>query len=386
MHKYNLVSTFLCLYSKIPCHNQTDAGMKVTAALYIIYNVKALRHLGTKALRFPGIFRLSALVPKCLSASSLCLCAFVPLCLISCDAPRHNPLDPENPDNQYHYIQGTVQSLSIPHQPLAGVSVSWPEQSLLTLSDTEGGFHLEMINPRDGWVYLQHDKFCTDSAYISWQSRQTVILERYLNSMPQIDSMQIYSIILNRYPNLQTEQIVVRTKITDADNDIDSVLAINHLTYTRHVLTYNINDKWYEKALSLYELQISKTEEIIGHLFEISVNDIFNRTLNIGAGDVQRVMREEVIFISPSGNETTPPQPVLNWQKYQAGFNFTLQVQVFKADIIPELVWEKNQLSAETVTCNVDQVLPAGEYFWVIWAIDEFGNRTRSKPASFKVE
>ncbi len=138
--------------------------------------------------------------------------------------------------------------------------------------------------------------------------------------------------------------------------------------------------------MSLYELQISETEAIIGHPFEISVKDIFNRKSIIGAGDVQRVMREEVIFISPSGNETTPAQPVLNWQEYQAGFIFTLQLQVFKADIIPELVWEKIQLAAETVTCTVDQVLPAGEYFWVIWAVDEFGNRTRSKPASFKVE
>jgi hypothetical protein len=61
-------------------------------------------------------------------------------------------------------------------------------------------------------------------------------------------------------------------------------------------------------------------------------------------------------------------------------------VQVFTAEIIPQLVWEKRQLAAATDSCLVGQSLQPGEYFWVIWALDEFGNRTRSKPASFKVE
>jgi hypothetical protein len=328
----------------------------------------------------------SPLVPESLSAFSLCLCAFVPLSLLSCDAPRNNPLDPDNPDNHYKHLQGTVQTLSLPHQPIAGVSVFWPEQLLSTLSDSQGGFHLETVNPDNGWVYLQHDKFCTDSVYILWQNRKTVILERYLNAIPEIDSLQIYSIILNQPPNLQKEQVEIRVKIIDQDNDTDSVLAVNNMIATRHTLAYNTNNKWYEKNLRLADLQIIKTEEIIGHPFNILVVDIFDRTITIGAIDIQRVMREEVIIISPSNNEVVPPQPVLNWEKYSVGFNFTLHLQIFTSDLNPQLVWEKNQLAAETVSCTVAQVLPADEYFWVIWAIDEFGNRTCSRPAGFKVE
>jgi hypothetical protein len=369
----------------------------------------AQRHKGTKAQRYSGTIRLSALLSECLSvlkttplltflrgnslslrpfvAWSVCACASICLFgLSSCDAPRHNPLDPQNPDNHYHYIQGTILTLSIPHYPISGVSVSWAGQSLPTQTGAQGTFQLETIDPPDGWVYLRHDEYCADSVYVSWQNRTTVSITRYLNAIPEIDSLQIYSIILNRYPNLQTEQVTVRVKIDDPDHDIDSVLANNSYSSSRFPLSYNTNDKWYEKILSLYDLQISNLEEIVGHPFEILVVDIFGRIVIPGAGDVKRILREEVNFISPSGNEVTPPQPALNWQKYLPGFNFSLLVQIFTAEIIPQLVWEKNQITAETVAYTVDQALPAGEYFWVIWAIDDFGNRTRSKPASFKVE
>jgi hypothetical protein len=98
------------------------------------------------------------------------------------------------------------------------------------------------------------------------------------------------------------------------------------------------------------------------------------------------VIRQEVVFISPSGNEVTSSQPDLTWQPYTPGFDFYLQLQIFTSEIIPQLVWGRNQVSADSVSYTVDQELPPGEYFWVIWAVDDFGNRTRSKPASFRVE
>jgi hypothetical protein len=306
--------------------------------------------------------------------------------LSSCDAPRHNPLDPENPDNKYYYLTGRILSLSIPHQLISHVEVSWPKQSWQTYSNEGGTFNLEMISPADGWVYFRHPNYFADSLYISWQNRKTVSIEHYLNAIPRMDSLQVYSIILNRYPSLQTEQVMIRALIVDRDNDIDTVLAFNDHSNSRQVLAYNINDKWYQKTLSLYDLQVGKSEELVGHPFEIIVKDIYGRTHHAGTLDFQRVLRDEIIFVSPAGNEVTVPQPILTWQNYSVNFSFTHWVQVFTAEITPQLVWEKDQLEATKTTWTVDQPLTMGEYFWVIWAVDEFGNRTRSKPASFKVE
>jgi len=349
---------------------------------------------------------LSALVPRYFKSivarkrllQPLCLCASVPLYLFifnllslifflsSCDAPRQNPLDPENPNNHYHSLRGSIQTLSIPHHPVDRVAVVWPDQSLWTQSTEQGNFVLEMISPRDGWVYFRHEDYFEDSLFIPWQNQTTVTILNYLNALPKLDSLQIYSVILNRYPTLQTEQVVIRVKLTDHDNDTDSVLAVNRFVNSRHTLAYNVNDKWYQKTLSLYDLQVIKSEELVGHPFEIIVKDFFGRSYPAGAADIQRVLREEIVFISPSGNEVTSPQPVLTWQKYSTNFSFTLWLQVFTAEITPQLVWGKDQLESITISCTVDQPLPAGEYFWVVWASDEFGNRTRSKPASFKVE
>jgi hypothetical protein len=340
----------------------------LSLCLLVFYFVSALRQISDLGLR------------------PLCLCAFVPLFLLSCDAPRQNPLDPQNPDNHYYYLQGMIQTLAVPHQPVTEATVRWYAQPLLTFTDLHGEFKLETINPQNGWIYFNHSRYFPDSLFIDWQGRKSINIDRYLNALPGIDSMQIYSIILNRYPNLQTEQIAIRTKILDTDNDTDSVLAVNNFTASRHVLAYNTDTRWYQKILYLYDLPVSKTEEIIGHPFEISVKDIYGNSAQIGGQDLKRVLRMEIIFISPAGNEVTPPQPDLVWQSYSPGFNILFQVQVFTAEIIPQLIWEKGQIAADTVSCKVEQALPAGEYFWVIWAIDDFGNRTCSKPASFKVE
>ncbi|MCB9248128.1 MAG: hypothetical protein H6613_06095 [Ignavibacteriales bacterium] len=57
-------------------------------------------------------------------------------------------------------------------------------------------------------------------------------------------------------------------------------------------------------------------------------------------------------------------------------------MQIYTDEVPAILVWQKEIISSE-IQYLTDVNLSSGDYFWVIWAIDEFENRTQSKPASF---
>ena len=306
--------------------------------------------------------------------------------LAGCEAPRNNPLDPENPANIYQLINGEVKSVSIPYQPLKDVLVYWPENALSASTDQQGSFSLEMIDAGPGWLYFSRPGYFKDSTLISWENSNSQFVEMFLNAHPVIDEQEVYSSIENRYPSLQTEKMHINIEITDTDNDIDSVFINFDILAQKHLLDYNTTSKQYERTFSIYDLDISSLDELVGHPLTLEIKDIFNKSHRTIISSIKRVIRDEIIFISPSGNEITGQTPTLVWQPFNPGFGFTYILEIFTSEITPQLQWSMTSVPDTASYYTVDVPLLPDEYFWVIWAVDEFGNRTRSKPASFKVE
>ena len=306
--------------------------------------------------------------------------------VLSCDAPRNNPLDPQNPRNLYHTVSGQVKSISIPYQPLSEVSIVWPELSLSTLTNGEGRFLLETIRPANTYLYFHKSGFVTDSVPMTWLDQKSLDMEVFLNAIPRIDSAQVYSMILNRYPDLQTEQLGIWVRISDPDDDMDSVLVDNDYLEKSFLLEYHVTDKWYGRTLGLGDLKVDNIDLMVGRPFSFIVTDLFGHRFELDKMAVQRVIRDMIKHIAPSGGESVGSQPVLRWEEFYPGFEFTITLQIYTSEIGSQLVWEQSGLADTTRSFQVNQVLPPNEYYWVAWAIDDFGNRSRSKPASFLVE
>ena len=75
----------------------------------------------------------------------------------------------------------------------------------------------------------------------------------------------------------------------------------------------------------------------------------------------------------------------MEWRKFAPGFEFRYILQIYTDELDKVLVWQK-EINSNEIQYITDANLPSDDYFWVIWAIDEFENRTRSKPASFIVK
>lgn len=307
--------------------------------------------------------------------------------LASCDAPRDNPLDPENPNAVLGVLEGQVKSQSVPRIVLADV-VILKNGTVVGRSSASGTFRIENLRVDDGWVYFEKPGYKSDSVYVAWNGAKQNKLEIFLNANPKLDSIAVYSIVMSRFalPSLNT--VFVRAVISDPDKDIDSVFLTSSELNVRQFIPYNQNTRAYERQFLPLELNVDNAEVITGLNLSIAVRDISGSTFIVGAGSVRRFITNPIGYISPANNDTVGVNPVLTWQDYSPGFTFSQHVQVYsnEAEFNPVLVWERVNMPIDSLGVFVDKTLPTGKYFWVIWAIDNFSDRIRSNPASFFVK
>ncbi|MBN1998665.1 carboxypeptidase regulatory-like domain-containing protein [candidate division KSB1 bacterium] len=304
--------------------------------------------------------------------------------LLYCDAPHENPLDPLNKNTSLAVIEGLVIGVSVPSRPVPNVTVNWSPGGRFAVTDGNGHFQIANLKPENGLLQFTKPGYLSDSLFIQWNSRKSVTVQKQLNACPVLDSLRIYSEVLYQYPDLQTGKVIIQAGITDTDLDIDSVYVNNPYLDVASPLKYNLDSKMYEQAFKLNDLNVNSIEDVVGYDFDIVVRDRFSHFIHVGKGAVKRVM-PEVEFQSPSNYQEVTGAPRLRWKAFRSGFLFTFTIQVYKYEFMPEIIWQKTGIPADSVSYTVDSRLPVNNYFWVIWCVDEFYNQSRSKPASFKV-
>ncbi|PKL83111.1 MAG: hypothetical protein CVV24_06645 [Ignavibacteriae bacterium HGW-Ignavibacteriae-3] len=319
---------------------------------------------------------------------SLLLIGFV----LSCEAPRLNPLDPLNPDYILSSVEGVVQTASLPHQPLSGVKVFWKNNNILVETDAAGKFFIDQLPRNQGWLYFEKDGFSKDSSRITFNDRKIQLGEKYLNAIPMLDNLIFYTVIINRYPDQQIDSLVVRAKISDAENDVASVFIRCADLSINKSLAFNSASGYYEKKFTSGDLGLNSIDQGIGKNFEIIAIDKAGKEFITGTTTIKRTIRQDISFLSPANLAVVKKPVKFIWNRFSVGFNFNYILEIYPID--NSSVWKIQvlnipktdiEISAGTPEFNLNNLSP-GEYFWVIWAIDDFGNKARSRPASFVIQ
>lgn len=306
--------------------------------------------------------------------------------IISCDAPRNNPLDPENPDNKIATIEGYIKTVTVPQTPIENVKVLCINEGLVTKTNRDGYFSFDNIYREDGWIIVEKENYSSDSIFVTFENQKKISTDFFLNSIPRIVDLQFYSVTVNRFPNNQKYNLEVRANITDDENDIDSVFIQLPELGTNKKLLYNASTKYYLNTISLDDLNLISIDAVIGKDFSINVFDSSEKEFLIGSTTIKRIIKQEIETTSPSSRDTVfSNNPTLKWRRFIPGFDYRYLLQIFTDEVPAILVWEKEIPSSE-IELVTNAFLSSGDYFWVIWAIDEFENRTRSKPASFIIK
>ncbi len=308
--------------------------------------------------------------------------------LLSCDAPRNNPLDPANPDNIYHTIKGIVKSQNSSRDPITDATVFWPTHKIISRTNVDGYFQFDIPGSTDGWLFAEKENYWNDSTKIIWGESTNKSVDFLLNSVATIDSFRLYSIFINKWGLPPTEKVAIEVSINDMEKDVDSVHILLPMNDIKKKLEYNIDSKFYEKKFSKLQLNISGIDELVGKNINIEVRELSRLPRVAGSGTVKRVIQNTVNQTFPI-SVTTNTTPLLEWDVYDPGFKFSfmLEIYIFENQF-PELVWSRENISSDSTSFRVDTELSdsVDEYYWVIWVIDEWGNRLRTNHASFKVE
>jgi hypothetical protein len=304
-----------------------------------------------------------------------------------CNAPRDNPLDPANPNYNISTIEGTIRTESYPNLSISGVNVFWENEGITVKTNNSGYFIIGNIRRNNGWLIFTSKKFNTDSVYVTWSKQEKISLNVVLNALPVLDSVQLYSILINSFQFTPESRLFVAAQVSDPDgeNDIDSVFVTNSQISLRSQLLYNPASRFYERTFELLDLNVSSLDELIGENFKVAVRDLSGRQIIIGTENLKRVIKEEITPLSPINNDSINQPFTIKWKRLLPGFSFEYLLQVYTNESPPQLVWQEDGISSDSISTYVDQDFSSGEYFWVIWSVDTFLDRNRSKPSSFVI-
>ncbi len=285
-------------------------------------------------------------------------------------------------------LDGYVKTQTTPQQAIQNVKIFWKNENISTLTDINGYYKINNVNLTNGYLYFDKDGYSKDSLLVNWGGENNVNIGiKSLNAIPQLNSILIYTGIENRYQTDQNDTLYVRANISDIENDIDSVNVRSTSLNFNKKLIFNTKKNLYELTYFYgTKNSIPPIDDAIGKSFEIIVKDRFGKTFNIGSSTVKRVIRQEILFESPANGVIVGAKPVFRWNRFLPGFNFKYMVQVFTEENTQQLKWEKSNISKDDIEVIPDINFTAGDYYWVIWCIDDFQNRTRSKPATFTVQ
>ena len=314
------------------------------------------------------------------------LVASVILLLNSCNAPRENPLDPDSADNHLGTIEGMVETFSLPYTPIENVEIIWKPGNMLVYSDKYGNFSFTNVKTEDGPLIFRKDGYHPDTVQVVWAGTRKISEQVNLNKIPTVDSLFIYSSVTNTSnPPGSMSELVIKTKITDIDNDIDTVFVVNDQLELNKAMDFNVASKTFETELTSEELNLTDLEQSVGLQFNFRVRDVLGESYLLNGGSVKRVIKDQVTGMMPANDQVITSVPFdLTWTGFTSGYSFTYMIEIYTNDG-SQLILSADNIPSQVTKYAVNS-LDSGNYYWVIWIIDDFNDMARSVPATFSVQ
>ena len=196
-----------------------------------------------------------------------------------------------------------MQTETIPRQPIKGVEISWQNDNIVVQTNANGEYSLDKLNRIDGWLKFSKDGYQPDSQLIEWGGEKLISVNKFLNSVPKIESLYIYSKVINQHFYDPKTTLIVEAKINDQDNDIDTAYVENTELGIFAKLD-EITRGYFKKEFSPSSLGIEYLDEIIGKELNIVVKDKYAKKFSIATSNLKRIIKEQITPRSPVESDT----------------------------------------------------------------------------------
>jgi hypothetical protein len=324
------------------------------------------------------------------------------------DAPRDNPLDPQSP--QYISTASVTGTVSILNQsiPLPSATITSIENGVSTVSNASGAFSFDHLTIGTQTLICTKPNYTPDTLHIVLQAQTTAQVHFSLNGAPYIVSQNIYTRKIDQYYPSPQYFVDVTASVADPNGitDIDSVwfcvtypstgsLTSDTLLFP---MTYSVSTRLFQITIYKYDLPTNTIQWLVNKPLQIRSTD-FHYAINYSVPfHVSRVIEDAATPTYPtlntttSAKDTTGPTPLLKWSSPDVTFNYTYSLTISRITSgVHTDVWSYTQLGSinnefQFPGDNRGETLDPGEYVWTILVVDDFGNYSRSKEASFVVK
>ena len=174
--------------------------------------------------------------------------------------------------------------------------------------------------------------------------------------------------------------------VNDGAGDVDFVhYSIDPFAFSDTLIQVSPQAQRYIGQLELSDLGIASIDELNGQPFTFFVEDLPGAIVSSGAQFITRIINETPVALAPVNTIIQPPF-TFEWEAFPVTYSFSYDIQIFQINFnIFTLVDEITGIPSSQTSVEYSRSLDRGEYFWVLFVIDEFGNKSRSVENPFTV-
>jgi hypothetical protein len=303
------------------------------------------------------------------------------------DASHDNPLDPaSNAFSNSGTLSGNVFSFYQPYAGIAGALVTIQPSGVAVVSNSAGAYSIDGVPPGDVQIIVSRSGYLTDTvdskAVIGNESK----LDIHLDALPVVGTCQVLTRKIDQWWPHAVYSAVVNAAVTDPDGLGDVTGATLQVDTMKFVLTYVPDQQVYQVAVDAAILPQGSLEWLVGKSFNVTVRDRIGATTSGKPFSLSRIIQDAPIPLSPTALDTASASPQLFWVQPSLQFPYSYKIELFRLDLgVPSLLWSVSNLSSSLSSFQYPNSLSTGTFFWTISVVDEFGNLSRSKEASFIV-
>ncbi len=307
------------------------------------------------------------------------------------DAERDNPLDPKSDRFvQVGTVTGRTLTFFVPFSPLDGVEVRLEPRGFFTQTDASGQFTFEDVPAGRYRVVARKEGYASDEDSVEVRAGQRISVDLNLDGLPQIVRFNVVSCTIYRwFPQDPLLLLEVTAELDDPDGRNDIQLAALHVPSLGMLDTLEATPDLgvFRKTVPATRLPSRNLQTLIGRELVLKVMDRAGMVTQSPPAFLARVIDLMPETQSPQGLvQVRTPRPRLVWKSAFLPFEFTYRVDLVRVDQgFTTPIWTASEISKTQTAITVPDSLTTGEYFWTIGLVDEFGNWSRSKEASFRI-
>lgn len=309
------------------------------------------------------------------------------------DAPRVNPLDPAHAGSARLQISGKVEHLNN-SAPVPEALLFLTPGNMVAQSDMSGFFNISgSIAPGAYSLACVAEGFAPDTLRFTIRQDTSVIFK--LNILPVFEHISLTTDHEASFVPPDNFFLNVDVLVSDADalGNVEAtwfdIPATGHRDTLQEIAS--VQGQRFFKRIEAVDLGVSSLKELIGKPLVFYARDGQGAVAASGGRYLTRIIDDPPRPLAPI---TVPPQPPVSvpfrfeWDFISEPFPFEYAVEIYlnvPVALPPEVQIDGISSDSTGYFFNPPS-FNAGEYYWVLYIVDEFGNRSRSLQRVLNIE